>query len=70
MVSLDNTNVYNVKLEEYRSKCKLPEDIEEALDYECFGNSILNNISMFDVKEIREKVKQLGNNREYFEWLD
>ena len=69
MVSLDNTNVYNVKLEEYRNKCKLPEDMEEILDDECFGSSILNDISIFDVKEIREEVKKLNKNGEYFQWL-
>lgn len=69
MVSLDNTNIYNVKLEEYRNKCKLPEDMEEVLDYECFGNSILNNISLFDIEEIREKIKVFKNRGENFEWL-
>ena len=69
MVSLDNTNVYNVKLEEYKNRCKLPEDMEDVLDSECFGNSILSDISLFDIKEIREEVKKLNKNGEYFQWL-
>ena len=69
MLSLDNTNVYNVKLEEYKNKSKVLEDTEETLDYECFGNSILNDISWFDIKEIREKVKSFKNRGEFFEWL-
>ena len=59
MVSLDCTNVYNVKLEEYRSSCKVPEDMETMLDHNLFGNSLLSNISKSEIKDIREKVKQL-----------
>lgn len=69
MVSLDSNKIYNVKLEEYKNRCKLPEDMEGALDYEYFGNSILNDISKFDIDEIREKMKEFKNIREYFEWL-
>ena len=69
MLSLDNTNVYNVKLEEYKSKSKVLEDTEEVLDYECFGNSILDDISWFDVCNIREKIKNFKNKGEFFEWL-
>lgn len=69
MVSLDCTNMYNVKLEEYRSSCKVPEDMETILDHDVFGNSMLDNISKSEVEEIREKVKQLKKEREYFEWL-
>lgn len=71
MVSLDNTNVYNIKLDdEYKSKCKLPEDLEETMDYQYFGNSILNDLSMWDIEEIREKIEQFKNVGEYFEWLE
>ena len=70
MVSLDNTNMYNVKLEEYRNRCKLPEDMEDILDYECFGNSILNNISLLEIEDIRNQVNnKFKNIRENFEWL-
>jgi hypothetical protein len=68
-VSLDNTNIYNVKLEEYKNRCKLPEDTESVLDYEFFGNSILNDISLFEIQDIREKVKQFKNKGEFFNWL-
>ena len=71
MVSLDNTNIYNVKLEEYKNRCKLPEDMEDILDYECFGNSILNNISLIEIEDIREKIKVFRNvgEQENFGWL-
>lgn len=68
-VSLDCTNMYNLKLEESKSKCKVPESMEDILDYECFGNSILEDISLNDVKEIREKIKEIRYKGENFEWL-
>ena len=70
MVSLDNTNIYNIKLDdEYKNRCKLPEDMDEAIDYQVYGNSILHNLSLMDIEDIREKVKQFKNMGEYFEWL-
>lgn len=70
MVSLDNTNIYNIKLDdEYKNRCRLPEDMEDAMDYQYFGNSILNDISLGDIEDIRKKVKQFKNKGEYFEWL-
>ena len=69
MVSLDCTNTYNVKLEEYKSSCKIPEDMETILDHDFFGNSILDDITRSEVREIREKVKSLNRKGEYFEWL-
>ena len=61
--------MYNVKLEEYRSSCKVPEDMEAILDHDIFGNSALDSISQSEIKEIREKVKLLKKEGEYFEWL-
>lgn len=69
MISLDN-NVYNVKVEEYKSKYKVPEDSEQELDYTCYGDSIMHNITMADVEEIREGINSFKSEREYFEWLD
>ena len=70
MVSLDNTNIYNIKLDdEYKNRCKLPEDMDETIDYQTYGNSILNDLSIWDIENIREKVKQFKNMGEYFEWL-
>ena len=69
MVSLDCTNTYNVKLEEYKSSCKVPEDMEVIMDHNVFGSSLLNNISLSEVEDIREKVKELKKEGEYFEWL-
>lgn len=69
-VSLDNTNIYNVKLEEYKNRCGQPEDVEDVLDYVFFGNSILNNISISEIEDIRNKARtNFKNIREYFEWL-
>ena len=70
MVSLDNTNIYNVKLEEYKNRCRQPEDMEAILDYECFGNSILNNLSKVEIKDIRYKIQDhFKDIKENFEWL-
>lgn len=70
MVSLDNTNVYNIKLDdEYKRRCKLPEDMDAAIDYQYYGNSILNDLSLSEIEKIREKIKEFKNKGEYFEWL-
>ena len=69
MVSLDCTNTYNVKLEEYKSSCKVPEDVETIMDHSVFGSSLLSNISLSEINDIREKVKELKKEGEYFEWL-
>ncbi len=68
-VSLDNTNVYNIKLDEYKNRCKLPEDTEVELDYECFGSSILDDITQSDIEEIRKGVESFKNKGENFDWL-
>lgn len=69
-VSLDNTNIYNIRLEEYRNSCKCPEDSEEILDYEHFRVSLLDYITKDDVEIIREGIKIFKNTRENFEWLE
>lgn len=68
-VSLDSNNIYNVKLEEYKERCNLPEDADEVLDQDHFGNSLLNNITQFDIDEIREGIKDFKDTRGDFEWL-
>lgn len=69
-VSLDNTNIYNIRLEEYRNSCKCPEDSEELLDYEHFKVSLLDYITQDDIKTIREGIKVFKNTRENFDWLE
>ena len=69
-VSLDNTNIYNIRLEEYRNSCKCPEDSEELLDYEHFKVSLLDYITKDDIDSIREGIKAFKNVRENFEWLE
>ena len=68
-VSLDSNNIYNVKLEEYKERCNLPEDADEILDDLVFGNSLLNNITQFDVDKVREGIKDFRDTRGDFEWL-
>lgn len=68
-VSLDNTNIYNVKLEEYRNSCKCPIDTEEVIDYERFNSSILGFISKEDIKEIREGISSFKEPKTNFEWI-
>ena len=70
MVSLDNTNIYNIKLDdEYKNRCKSPDDMDDSLDYQVYGNSILHDLSLKDIEDIRENIKQFKNKGEYFEWL-
>ena len=68
-VSLDSNNIYNVKLEEYKERCNLPEDADEIIDDSCFGNSLLSNITQFDIDEIREGMKDFKDTIGGFEWL-
>lgn len=69
-VSLDNTNIYNIKLEEYKNSCKCPEDIEVTMDYEHFRVSLLDYITSDDIKEIREGMKSFKEPKHNFEWMD
>lgn len=68
-ISLEN-NVYNIKLDDYKNRYKLPEDMEKDLDSYCFGDSILNSITKSDVDQVREGIKDFKDVGEYFEWLD
>ena len=43
--------------------------MDEAIDYNFYGNSILNDLSLMDIEDIREKIKVFKNKGEYFEWL-
>ena len=68
-VSLDNTNLYNIKLEEYRNSCKCPEDIEGVLDKEHFKVSLLDYMSKNDIEEIRKGIEAFKEPETNFEWL-
>ena len=68
-VSLDNTNIYNIRLEEYRNSCKCPEDSEELLDYEHFKVNLLDYITKDDIESIREGIKFFKDTKECFDWL-
>ena len=48
MVSLDNTNIYNIKLDDEYNRCKLPEDMDEGID--CMVTSILHDLSLSDIR--------------------
>lgn len=69
-VSLDNTNIYNVKLEEYRNSCKCPVDMEAVLDYDYFTVSPLDYLSRSDINDIRDKMKDFKEPKHNFEWMD
>ena len=68
-VSLDNTNLYNIRLEEYKNSCKSPEDSEANLDYEHFKVNLLDYLTIDDVQDIREGMKEFKDPLEFFEWL-
>ena len=69
-VSLDNTNIYNVKLEEYRNSCKCPVDMEAILDYDYFVVSPLDYLSKSDIDDIREKMSEFEEPKHNFEWME
>ena len=69
IVSLDNPKIHSVKVKEYKNKTKL-EDTEDVLDYEYFGNTLLDEISLSDMQQIREGIETIRNKGEFFEWLD
>lgn len=69
-VSLDNTNIYNVKLEEYRNSCKCPVDMEAILDYDYFVVSPLDYLSKSDINDIREKMNEFEEPKHNFEWME
>lgn len=69
-VSLDNTNIYNVKLEEYRNSCKCPVDMEAILDYDYFVVSPLDYLSKSDIDDIREKMNEFEEPKHNFEWME
>ena len=68
MLSLEN-NAYNIKIENCKSRYKSPEDSEQEMDQECFGCSILDDITTTDIEEIRKGVEKFKKVRENFEWL-
>lgn len=68
-VSLDNTNIYNIRLEEYRNNCKCPEDSEELLDYEHFKVSLLDYITKDDINAIREGINAFKGAKDRFDWV-
>lgn len=69
-VSLDNTNIYNIRLEEYRNSCKCPEDSEELLDYEHFKVNLLDYITTDDIQKIRDGIEAFKNFKMDFYWLE
>ena len=68
-VSLDNQNLYNIRLEEYRNNCKSPEETEDLIDSEHFKVHMLDFITKDDIKKIREGVQQFKEVKKLFEWL-
>ena len=68
-VSLDNTNLYNIKLEEYRNSCKCPIDMEATMDHEYFKVSLLDYITKNDIEEIRRGVEPFKEPQINFDWL-
>lgn len=68
-VSLDNTNLYNIKLEEYRNSCKCPVDMEAVIDQESFKTSALDYLTKDDIREIREGIRSFKEPQIDFDWL-
>lgn len=68
-VSLDNQNLYNIRLEEYRNNCKSPEESEDLIDSEHFKVHVLDFITTDDIDKIRRGVEQFKEVHRFFEWL-
>ena len=68
-VSLDNTNIYNVKLEEYKNSCKCPVDMEAIMDYDYFKVSLLDYMTRQDIEDIRSGIASFKEPQANFEWL-
>ena len=68
MLSLENST-YNVKVDDYKSRYRSPEDSEQEMDRECFGCSILDDITITDIENIKKGVEQFKGIGEHFEWL-
>lgn len=66
-VSLDNTNLYNIRLEEYHNNCKSPEESEDLLDYEHFKVHLLDFITRDDIVNIREGISKFKEPPRFFE---
>lgn len=69
-VSLDNTNIYNIKLEEYRNSCKCPEDIEEVMDINHFQSTLLDELTKDEVDHINQQISKFSVEKEAFEWME
>lgn len=70
LLSLDDTNkTTKVKLEEYRNKSKLPEEMESLMDMEYFGDSSLSHLDKRDIEKIREEVELLNTCGDWCQWL-
>ena len=68
-VSLDNTNIYNIKFDEYKNNCITPEDIENRLDYENRRNSILDDLTLDDIETVRKGISSFWEPKSNFGWL-
>ena len=61
LLSLDDTNkTTKVKLEEYRNRSKLPEEMETLMDVEYFGEDPLSQLDRTDIEKIRNSIKSLN----------
>ncbi len=69
-ISLDNNNVYNIKLEEYKNRYELSELTEQELDIAYFGDNLLSSITRQDIRDIREKIEDVKVVGDWIRWLD
>lgn len=67
MLSLESST-YNIKIDNYKSRYRTPEDSEGDLDRECFGSTLLDDITTTDVEDVRKGIQQFKGMGEDFEW--
>ena len=68
-VSLDNTNLYNIRMEEYRNSCRGPEDNEGELDQSYFKKHLLDFVTKGDVEELRAKMEEFKEPTKIFDFI-
>ena len=70
VISLDDTKTNKVKIEEYKNRSKLPEEMELLMDTEYFRENLLSNITKEDAEKVREGIEVINVIGEWRKWLD
>ena len=70
LISLDDTKTNKVKIEEYKNRSKLPEEMEVLMDNEFFGENPLSTLTKEDAESVREGINNIKVVGDWSKWLD